>query len=457
MATLYSAKIGLHRNKPRIYLHSSRLNDEGWSIGDSYSVKAGKGENLKLVVNNDGDRIVSRKKKPKKDEYQPLIDLHEDDFKKFGDIGTRIRIFVHAGVMIFSKHFQDERAAERVKSLLDNMSKVNCTSFFHGCGVTSRALHEGLSKAGIDSRIGFVLEREREYLESSLINNSILFDKDTVVINAELKDLKMFDTKFPVSNIFEAGIPCTSHSKANVKTAGAPEANEDGVNFFDTLTGIKLMNPAIVLLENVSEYASSASNDIIQSCLTGWNYVVKQKILKGPDFGSFEKRNRWFCLAVSKGLEEFINFDDLVYTGPERPENFESIKDAHVPEESWKAYEYLRIKEERDIKDGKGFRMHIIDEASTSCNVIPRSYAKVQSTGVLVSHPDKDSDLLRLVSPTEHARAKSIPPELVDGLSTTAKHMGLGQSICFGKVLAIGELIGKGIINAASKKPVLAA
>lgn len=455
MATLYSVKIGMHRNRPRIYLHSSRLVDEGWSIGDNFDVKQGGNSNLRLVVNNEGSRKVSRKKKAGKDEYQPLIDLHEEDFKKIGDVGSKIRVFVHEGVMIFSKHFQDMKVVERVKSLLDNIGKVNTTSFFHGGGICSRAIHQGLADAGVDSRIGFALEREREYLESSLANNSVMFDKDSVVVNAELKDVQFFNSNLPNTNIFEAGIPCTSFSKANVKTQGAPEATDSGLAFFDTLKGIQAMNPAIIVLENVPEFGKSASANIVRGCLSGWNYKIKEKVLCGHDFGAFENRSRWVCLAVSEGLEEFIDFDDLEYSGPDKPSSFSMIKDENAPEDSWKLYDYLHAKQEKDIAAGKGFRMHIINDDSESCNVIPRSYSKVQSTGALVAHPN--SEMLRLFTVGEHARAKTIPPELVDGVSTTRSHQILGQSCIFNVFKSIGYLIGSGIKQAHLSKHAIAA
>lgn len=457
MATLYSATIGLHRKKPRIYLHSSRLVDEGWSIGENFSVKQGKDNNLKLVVEESGARTVSRKKKTKKDEFQPLIDLREDDLMNIGKVGSKIRIFVHSGVMIFSKHFQDRKIADRIVSLLDNMSNLNTTSFFHGAGIASRALHEGMKKVGVKTRLAFVLEREREYLECSLRNNSVMFDKDSVVVNAELKDVDFLSGDFPTSNIFEAGIPCTVHAKCNTANTSNPEAVEEGVSFFSTLSGIQKMNPAIIQLECVVEFGRSQSAEIIRTCLSSWGYLVKESHLSGPDFGSFERRTRWFCLAVSKGLEEFIDFDDLKYEGPNKPENFGVIRDKVVPDDQWKPYTYLRDKELRDIEAGKGFRMHIINDDNEHCNVLTRYYSKAQSTGVLVEHPDPSSELLRLFSITEQAKAKTIPVELVDGLGKTLASQALGQSVIYRILESIGSLIGNGINNHFSANKSIAA
>ena len=49
----------------------------------------------------------------------------------------------------------------------------------------------------------------------------------------------------------------------------------------------------------------------------------------------------------------------------------------------------------------------------------------------------------RLLTPAEHARVKTIPENLIEGLSATTAHEVLGQSVIFSAFIAVGELIAK--------------
>lgn len=53
--------------------------------------------------------------------------------------------------------------------------------------------------------------------------------------------------------------------------------------------------------------------------------------------------------------------------------------------------------------------------------------------------------LSRLLTPAEHARVKGIPLEVIEGVSETVAHEGLGQSVIFPKFEAVGFEIGRSI------------
>ena len=56
-------------------------------------------------------------------------------------------------------------------------------------------------------------------------------------------------------------------------------------------------------------------------------------------------------------------------------------------------------------------------------------------------HPT-DPDLLRQLNAREHARCKDIPEHLITGMSKTAAHELLGQSIAYLPFKAVGKLVG---------------
>ncbi|MFZ5883646.1 MAG: DNA cytosine methyltransferase, partial [Chloroflexota bacterium] len=55
--------------------------------------------------------------------------------------------------------------------------------------------------------------------------------------------------------------------------------------------------------------------------------------------------------------------------------------------------------------------------------------------------------LQRIFTPVEHARLKTIPEGLVKGLSDTIAHEILGQSIVHCAFMAVGERLGKTLVD----------
>ena len=100
----------------------------------------------------------------------------------------------------------------------------------------------------------------------------------------------------------------------------------------------------------------------------------------------------------------------------------------------WSPMTGLKTKHAHDEAEGKGFRLQIFDHDASSIGTVTKGYAKVRSTDPKICHQDKP-DLLRQLTPAEHARAKSIPSQLADGLSETIAHEMLGQSVHVGDSL----------------------
>lgn len=100
--------------------------------------------------------------------------------------------------------------------------------------------------------------------------------------------------------------------------------------------------------------------------------------------------------------------------------------DADAP--CWSSMEYLKSKEARDLAEGKGFAMQLVDANSTSVPTIRKAYNKGGSTDPYVRHPS-DARLMRKLTPAEHARIKGVPETLISGMSATAAHEVLGQGV----------------------------
>jgi DNA (cytosine-5)-methyltransferase 1 len=212
------------------------------------------------------------------------------------------------------------------------------------------------------------------------------------------------------------------------------------------------MNPAICLIENVKEYLNTASMTVIRQVLTALGYELSIKVVSGFEMGSLEKRDRMCLVATTPGACLPVDFDQLKPIREREAQLSDVLEDVPESSESWKPYSYLADKEVRDKKAGKGFARQLLTGEEDGCGVIGRGYAKARSTEpfIVAKH---NPELSRLLTVREHARVKTIPESMVEGLSDTKAHEVLGQSVIFTVFEAVGELIGRTIrgLSAPSK------
>ena len=207
---------------------------------------------------------------------------------------------------------------------------------------------------------------------------------------------------------------------------------------------VAALNPAVILVENVPGYMTSASFSIIRNQLTEWGYDIHADVLRGADFNTLEHRDRMAMVAVTRGMTYDVS--DVVRPTPQKQRLGDILEDIPNDHPSWSDMRYLKEKEERDLADGKGFQMQIFGPESQRVSTIGRGYAKVRSTEPKLRHPT-DPNLLRQLTPGEHARCKAIPEALVKGMSSTRAHEVLGQSVLMPPFRATGAAIGRSILN----------
>ncbi|PKO58983.1 MAG: hypothetical protein CVU23_14510 [Betaproteobacteria bacterium HGW-Betaproteobacteria-17] len=109
----------------------------------------------------------------------------------------------------------------------------------------------------------------------------------------------------------------------------------------------------------------------------------------------------------------------------------------------WSSMEYLKEKADRDLAAGKGFAMQLVDSNSTSVPTIRKSYNKGGSTDPYVRHP-LDPELMRKLTPAEHARIKGVPVALIAGLAATTAHEVLGQGVAYEPFRALFRELAEG-------------
>lgn len=439
-------RIGHHRGRPRLWLEGLKALIGGFFPGKRFEAKKDlEKQMLVLELSETGCRIVSRKLKGEKE--IPVIDINSMELLSVFEGIEAVRVVVQQGrifILPLSSEIAVRERLDRLNSKLESGEPIQIGSLSHGGGVLTHALHAGLKDAGIASKLAFANEIRAELLDqASECNDS--WDDDTIPLAAPMQELA-FDAwamnHLPKVEVLEAGLPCSGASVAGRAKRGLehPEAHPDvGHLVVPLLSIIAKVQPAVILLENVKQYLTSASMCILRNQLRDFGYDLHEEVLQAADWNALEHRERMCVVAVTKGLS--FDFSSLVR--PERSER--RIGDILDPVSEvalcWSRMEGLKAKQERDKAEGKGFAMQVVTAFDTKCPTITKGYAKVRSTDPKLQHPS-NPDLLRQFTPAEHARIKGIPELLVSGLSPTLAHELLGQSICYEPFRAVGRLTG---------------
>jgi len=363
---------------------------------------------------------------------KPLIEIKDPTILDALPGQMKLRIGVFKGKITIRAHVDEERIKAREKDFLETLMKgepLKLGSLFHGGGMLDHALHAGLDAVGIHSYTKLAVEWDSRYIGSSYANNPHFFREDSILINGPIQD-SVLPTDLGL-HVLTGGVPCVGASKSGISKNGLthPEEHDKaGSMFYYFLRYIESMNPSVIVLENVVEYASSASMAIIRSVLDQWGYMMRETVLNGNTLGDFENRDRLAMIATSKGLSEMNLFQEIRAVAKKPATLADIVEDIDPEDPIWKDYDYLRTKAVRDKADGKGFAMQELDLTADKVGTIGRGYAKVRSTEPRIIHPSKEN-YTRLLTLTEHCRVKGAPERIIAGNSNTVGHEILGQGI----------------------------
>lgn len=438
-------QIGANRGAPRIYLDGLQAIRSGFSVGDRYDIVVD-GEKVVLTANPDGSRIVSKKKKG--DTECPVIDINSRELLFIFEGMQSVRVIVQHDRVVLLPLASETRKKERLSRLrgkIMNGTPIQMGSLSHGGGILSHAIHAGLRESGIDVELAFANEIREDLIDQAAENNDSWNDQ-TQVLNLPMQELAQDEwllRQLPKLEILEMGLPCSGASKAGKSKRGLSmmEDHPDvGHLVVAALIILDKTQPAYVLLENVPEYANSASAQILRHQLRDMGYSTCEAILSGKEFGCLENRVRWCLVAHTHGTT--FSFDEITPKVKVVQLLGEVLDDIPDNDPSWRSVNYLKVKERRDKADGKGFSMQFVDPSSHSVPTIRKGYAKGGSTDPRVRHPT-NPELSRLLTPIEHAKIKGVPSALIDGLSATIAHQELGQGILYNPFEAVGKRIGE--------------
>jgi len=417
-------KLGTHKGARRLWLEGQRLTDIGFDAGVRYQKAVADGV-LTLKLSAQGSHTVSHK------HGRPVVDLLT---RELGNV-ERVEVRMTEGAVFVSVHSIDAASAARLARINAKLAAgqpLRLGSICHGGGVASDALLRGLGNAEMQ----WAIEQDATYLEQSLTRGALSVCGASIEAdlgNVDPRSLEQVD-------VLEAGLPCTAASRAGKAKKGLV-VQEDEEKLADLVVAfleiIRATQPAVVLLENVPEYADSATASIIRARLRRFGYNLHETIVQGAEW-SLEARQRWILLATTRGLD--VSLDDLQ---PQRAEA--TLADVIDPSaDGWRSLDTVERKAARDKANGNGFSRgrRLLDATATSVPTLRRGYQKGGSCDVRLAHPTKAGQA-RLFTAAEHAAIKGIPPKLVAGLSEKKAHEVLGQSVISPAFVGLGRLIAQ--------------
>lgn len=415
--------VGANRDKPRLWIEGVKIGAAGFAPGARYDVVR-EGDEIALRLSENGARKVSRKVRHGRE--IPIVDLILSDDAAGLAVGTRVRVLFTDGLIKISLHHEEKARVVRERKFRANMAAGEITeaSMFTGGGISTHAIHAAIKSYGVGSKLAWVVDADLGYLQAAYANNYAI-DDDTVALIGRAEEV---ETQFYKKvDILSFSMPCSGFSPAGKAKHGKnPEEHEGAAALFGTLNAIRSANPTVLVSENVVGAQKSAAYVLLRAEIERLGYVIFERVMSAADTGSMEKRKRYWFVAISAGLADGFDFS-LIHEGAiAAPKRVRDILDEIVPETSWRDASYLKGKAERDAAAGKGFTRQVLDLDATNFGTIGRHYNKGRSTEPRL---DREDGKERLLTPTEHARAKSVPEELVAGVSSTTAHEILGQSV----------------------------
>ncbi|PPC99585.1 MAG: DNA cytosine methyltransferase [Methylotenera sp.] len=448
MKTLAIHKLGNNKGAPRVYLEGAQLKRAKFDQGKRFEVNVSV-ENSMVAIRlaDSGSRVVSKKQTGGQE--IPVIDINSHQALSIFEGLASVRVIIKDSeifILPLSTEVKKRRREQSLKQAIES-KVVTVGSLSHGGGVLSHAIHEGLAKSGLKSKLAFANDIRPELLDQAFVHNDA-WDEDTMYLGLPLQELA-YDTyamaRLPEVNIAELGLPCTGASLSGraKNHLSMAEAHPDvGHLIAPALAVIARANPACIVFENVTQYANTASMHILRWQLRDMGYVVHETVLEGEDFNCIEHRSRLCMVAVTEGVD--FDFESLVKPLKVSRQLSEIMEDVPDNDTNWSPMTYLKDKEIRDKAAGKGFAMNIVTEKSAYVGTIGKGYSKRRSTEPMIRNKS-NPDLLRLLTIKEHAAVKGIPEKLVIGMGMTIGHELLGQSIVYDPFVEVGRAVGESL------------
>lgn len=443
-------QISEHRGNPRLWVQGDAPMRAGFTPGAHFEVARHPDGLVVRLAAADGAgprraRKVSRKVYSSGTEV-PVLDIN--NLEELAPLrGARtVRVIFSDGEMLITPLASETRRLRRLSRLtqkLDAQVQIETAGVASGGGVLTMAVHDGLKAAGLGPHVAFFNEIREDMCDQARSHNPAV-SPDTVILNMPLQELAYDDEvmrRIGEVEVVELGLPCSGASRPGRAKRGLrqPEDHpEVGHLAAPGLNMVAKFNPVVAVFENVPEYRFTASASILRQQLRDLAYDVHERLLDANEFGSLEGRSRWVLVAMTRGIP--LDISQLpTDIGPRRLGT--ALLPPDHPDAAWSEMQGLKAKAERDLAEGKNFRMQVFSYDAPFIGTLTKGMARNRSTDPKIQHPDHPH-LLRVPMPAEHARCKGIDEGLIAGMSKSAAHQLLGQSVCVNPFRVLARAIG---------------
>lgn len=438
-------RITTNKGAPRLWLEGKQPARAGFAAGVRYALSVHpETRTVTLTLKDNGWRVVSAKHKGDTD--VPVIDLNSREALGIFDGIELVRVIIRKGRIHILPAIAELRRRERLARLeaaLAAKEPISIGSVSHGIGVLDLAIHQGLAAGGVASRLAFANDIDDEFLTQASEHNPA-WNEDTAYLSVPVQLLPA-DTwamgALPKIHGLIGGIPCSGASVAGRAKLGTScaEAHEGvGHLVVPFIQMIQALNPAFVCLENVTPWSSAGSAWILRHSLRDMGYEVHETVLKAKEWNALEHRERFCLVAVTQGMQ--FSFAELEKPAPQARTLGEILEPIADDDPAWSSFDYLKNHVAKHAAKGNGFQLQVFRPEDDHVGTLTAGYAKIRATDPKIAHAS-NPDLMRQLTVNEHAGAKDIEPELVAGMSKTAAHRAMGQSVSKRPFVALGKLL----------------
>lgn len=142
--------------------------------------------------------------------------------------------------------------------------------------------------------------------------NTLLNGSPSILINENIYEIEMARlerilTEAPPVTLCHYSLGCDDHSTAKSKRAKEFSLKDLSTMYdmvYPVLKQIELISPAVILIENVKQFASSGAGKILGTTLKRLGYNVTEMTLNSLDYGARQGRERYYLVAsIYPGFE----------------------------------------------------------------------------------------------------------------------------------------------------------
>ncbi|QIR16667.1 DNA cytosine methyltransferase [Shewanella aestuarii] len=442
-------KVGTNKGVPRIWLQGGNLTASNFHKGQPFETVFNIDTRtivLRLLdTPNENCRFVSGRVNNKTKIVTPIIELAKSKLIDITGQATKVRVDFYENEIHISIHHLDCKIEEREARLKRNVTNGEITKgvVCVGIGVSAAAGHDALSSQ-LHCKTKFVVDRERKYLDLLTQNNHAI-DGTTKIFEASLEEIE--PELLDYVDILSFSLPCSGmslsgRSKNRIKI---PEEHAtDATAVFGLIKIIDACNPSILVSENVVPAMHSATYVLLKSLLAMYGYNIAERTLSSEQTNSFENRERYWFVATSQNLPtvDLANFPKFA----PKYSNLASLLDC-IPHASnmWKSTKEKIRKAAVNKAAGKGFGFNLVDPNITQrIGTIGKGYQKDRATECHIAGPN---NTMRLLTPSELARAQSVPAHLIQNVCDSTAYEGLGQGVDFLQAFGIFQCLLRDVLT----------